>query len=270
MKIRIVPHQRASAAWNLALEEALFLKAKERAQAGLEVEPVVKLYSFDKPSVVLGHRQRLSEIDDAYCEDQGIAVTMRTTGGGSVYLGKNDLQYSLILQEQYNKQLLHRINSSIVTALNDVGFEPKIIDKDNHPVVRLQQRGFVFDAQRRFKDVLLHHGTTLVDNTDYDHMPAALKATEQELDTLTHGNIWLQQVQEVRESELVRSFEKYLPEEASVRTKDFTSDEITLARQLYKKHYTNKDSYRHGTKKFGICYLTSTGYDMEQYAEEDD
>jgi len=270
MKIRLIPHQRAEAAWNLALEEAVFLKAKQALIAGEEVQPVVKLYSFDKPSVILGHHQRLAEIDYEFCKEMGVDVTMRTTGGGSVYLGEHDLQYSMILPTTYSIDLLHKINTQITNALGDVGFTPQIKIKDKHPVIRMQDRGFVFDAQRRFKNLLLHHGTTLVDNADYTNMPQALKATPEELDTLTNGNIWLRQLQQVRESELVKAFNKNLPEHDSVVRKDYTNEEIKLAKKLYKEHYTNKEAFGQGNKPFGICYLTSTGYDMENYAEKDE
>jgi len=269
MSLRIIPHQRADAAWNLALEEALFLRAKQALLAGKEVQPVVRLYSFSKPSVILGYMQNVSEIDYEHCREVGVDVTMRTTGGGSVYLGRDDLQYSLILPTGFSKELLRQINTSIVHALQDVGFGPKLVTKTGHPVIRMDGKASIFDAQRRFKNLLLHHGTTLVDNSDYEHMPKALKATEAELDVLQTGNLWLRQAAEVREQALIKAFEKNLPDGASVVKKDFTSEEIRLAKQLYQEFYTNKENVRAGKKKFGICYLTSTPYDMDLYKTED-
>ena len=46
--------------------------------------------------------------------------------------------------------------------------------------------------------------------------------------------------------------------------------ELKLAKKLYKNFYTNKESISEGKKKFGICYLPSTLYDMERYAESDE
>ncbi len=268
MKIRIVPHQRTDVAWNLALEEALFLRAKQDVLAGREVQPIVKLYSFSKPSVVLGYMQKISEIDYDYCKDYNVDVTMRTTGGGSVYLGRNDLQYSMITGVGYSKEFLRKVNLSIIGALQDVGFSPNLVMKNEHPILRMNGKGFVFDAQRRFKNLILHHGTTLVDNDDYEHMPQALQASQEELKILEDGNVWLRQKSEVREKALIQAFEKNLPD-GSVIKKDFTHSEIQLAKKLYKKFYTNPKNLSIGMKEFGICYLTSTPYDMELYAEED-
>ncbi|MBI2671782.1 lipoate--protein ligase family protein [Candidatus Woesearchaeota archaeon] len=269
MKVRIIPHQRASASWNLALEEALFLRAKQDLLDGKEVQPIVKLYSFSKPSVVLGYMQKLSEIDYNFCKEVNVDVTMRTTGGGSVYLGKNDLQYSLILPTDYSKELLRRINTSIVHSLQDVGFSPQLKIQNDHPVIRMDNKSFVFDAERRFKNLLLHHGTTLIDDYDYDYMPRALKATEKEIHNLQSGNLWLKHHSEVREKALIKAFEKNLPEDSSVIKKGFTNEEIKLAEKLHKNFYTNKEAFSDGKKKFGICYLPTTVYNMELYAEKE-
>ena len=270
MKLRIVPHQRTSAAWNLALEEALFIKAKQDLLDGKEVQPIVKLYSFANPSVILGFRQRISEIDYEYCKEAGVDVTMRTTGGGSVYLGKNDLQYSLILPEIFTKDLLKRINTSIIHGLQDVGLSPQLKIADDHPAIRIgDDKHFVFDAQRRFKNLLLHHGTILVDNDDYEHMPQALKASKEEINDLQTGNVWLRNQQQVRENALVKAMNKNLPENSSVMVKDFTNEELKLAKELHEKFYTNEENFSSGKKKFGICYLPSTIYDMKLYATKD-
>ena len=269
MKFRIIPHQRADAAWHLALEEALFLKAKDQLLHGQTVTPIIRMYSFDRPSVILGYQQRISEIDTDYCNAQNIRVTMRSTGGGSVYLGTKDLQYSLLLPFPYSKALLATINQGICYALQDCGFHPSLTIRDQHPVLRMNAKSFVFDAERRFKTLLLHHGTTLVDDSDYDAMPQALKATPRELHDLRTGNLWLSHLQQTRETALIKSFEKNLPHDASFTVQDFTTDELRLAKKLYETVYTNEETFRDGHKRFGICYLPSTRYNMEDYATED-
>ena len=159
---------------------------------------------------------------------------------------------------------------SLINAFQDSGFSPKLKSKDSHPVIRLNERGFVFDAQRRFKNLILHHGTTLIDNYDYEFMPKSLKATKQELEVLQKGNIWLKEQQNVSEKILISSLEKNLPEWMSVIKKDFTNQEIKLANKLYEEFYTNVQAFSQGKKQFGICYKTNTPYDMEKYAEEDE
>lgn len=269
MKVRIIPHRRDKAAWNLALEEALYINAKEKLDEGREIEPIVKLYSWKKPSVILGYRQNINEVDHEYINENKIDFTMRTTGGGSVYLGREDMQYSIITPRKYSLELLKNINFNIKNALKDVGLPSQIVNKNNHPVVRVAGKGSIFDAQRRYKNLLLHHGTTLVNNNDYEHMPQSLKATSEELKTLQTGNLWLKQLQQVKEKALIKAFEKNLPEQEEIKIQDYTDKEINIARKLYRNWYSNPAAFDKGTKKFGICYLTSTGYDMDWYAEKD-
>lgn len=269
MKVRIIPHRREKAAWNLALEEALYINSKLKLDEGEEINPVIKLYSWKKPSVILGYQQNMNEIDRDYIEENKIDLTMRTTGGGSVYLGNEDMQYSIIMKQKYSKALLKKINNSINVALKDVGMPSSLVNKDNHPVVRVAGKGTIFDAQRRYKDLLLHHGTTLVNNHDYAHMPAALKATESELNTLQNGNLWLKQIQQVKEKALIKAFEKNMPEDKGTYIQDYTNEELKIARKLYRDWYSKPESFENGKKSFGICYLTSTGYDMDWYAEND-
>ena len=272
VKVRVIPHMRDSAAWNLALEEALYLKAVESFRKGLLVQPVVRLYSFSKPTVVLGNSQRLSEINYQYCENNGIDVTMRKTGGGSVYLGPEELQYSLLLPEQFTLELLRKINQSIVDSLQDIGFSPTLTRKTGHDIVMMDGKEFVFDAQRRFgfgKSVLLHHGTTLVGFPNFAHIKNALKATPYHINVLQSGNLWLEQRSTVKEQALIRAFEKNLPRGASIIHKDFTEEEIAIAKKLFNEFYTDQKSISSGKKEYGICYLTDSPYDMHQYTEID-
>ncbi len=100
-------------------------------------------------------------------------------------------------------------------------------------------------------------------------MPKALKASKEELEDMQTGNIWLRDKTNVRERALIKGLNKNLPENSSVYKKDFTKDEIKLAKKLYKEFYTNENNFSSGKKKFGICYLPSTAYDMNLYKTED-
>jgi lipoate-protein ligase A len=279
--IRVIPHRTKSAAWQLALEEALYVKAREKLRQGQSFSRTIRLYSFSKPSVVLGNQQRISEIDFDYCQQQGVDVTMRKTGGGSVYLGAGDLQYSLIIPEKYTLPLLRNINQRIIHAFQDIGFNPDLVKNNNHDVIRLGGRGFVFDAQRRgfvwgvnksdpTRHVLLHHGTILINNDDYDHMPSALRATRNEITQLETGNVWLENESEVKQQNLIRALQKNLEPGERIAIQDYTGDELRLAKQFHNDFYNKPEAFSDGKKATGICYKTSKdSYDMELYAEED-
>jgi len=281
----IKPHEKKSASYHLALEEALYLKALDQLKRSGTFDPIIRLYSFSKPAVILGYRQKISEIDLTYCSEHGVEVTMRKTGGGSVYLGAGDVQYSLILPSKYSKNLLRNINEKIVIALQDIGFSPQLVNENNHSVIRMQKKSFVFDAQRRSiiylgnitnpKFALLHHGTILVDNEDYEHMPRALKASSQHIYELNTGNIWLRNKYEIAEYKLIQSLHKNLPFGLMIIKKEYTSEELNLAKELYDEFYSKPTMFSDGNKKYGICYrptfaAPSTLYNMEKYVEKEE
>lgn len=270
MQFRIIPHERADPAWHLALEEALYLKARENILKGNPVQPIVRLYSFSQQSVILGYQQRISEVNTEFCKNNNIRITMRSTGGGSVFLGKNELQYSLLLPLNYSKELLKKINTSIIDSLQNIGFHPNLSLSGNHPVIRMNSKSFVFDAERRSPNLLLHHGTVLVENFDFDLIKGTLQATKNEVEDMQSGMLWLREVQQLKEQQLIKSFEKNLPENSSIIRKDFTNEEMQLAKKLYKNFYNNPKAFSEGKKKYGICYLPSTIYNMEQYKRGED
>jgi len=76
-----------SAAWNMAVDEALLLHAADSA-------PALRLYGWREPSVSLGLRQAEPEWLSR-CEPLGVEVVRRVTGGGAV-LHAGDLTYAVV------------------------------------------------------------------------------------------------------------------------------------------------------------------------------
>lgn len=279
--VRVVPYIKDSCAMNLAREEALFHLAKEELKNKGIFDPIIGLYSFNKKSVILGNQQPMSEIDLKYCEENDIDVTMRKTGGGSVFLSPNEMQYFYILPFKYSRQLLKNINIRIQAALGNAGFSPKLKLINNFHILRMNEDlSFVFDAQRgsmvyRGDEnnpyfMLLHHGTILVDDSEYkDHMANALKANEQETKRFYSGNFWLKNQREVGKQELIKSLQKTLPFNSRIKIKNYTQEENNLAKKFHDEFYSDKAKFSNGKKAYGICYLPGPDYDMNKYRVEE-
>src|SRR3954454_2336309 len=78
---------------NLALDEALLLEA----EAGHGGE-VLRLWEWPHPAVVLGSGCVLHEdVEEDACAAEGVPVLRRSSGGGTVLLGRGCLLFSLIL-----------------------------------------------------------------------------------------------------------------------------------------------------------------------------
>ena len=87
---RLITSGRGSAAWNMALDEALLGSFAEGER------PILRLYSWE-PSLSLGRFSNLSSsIEAAALEAKQLPVVRRMTGGGILVHG-DDLSYSLVL-----------------------------------------------------------------------------------------------------------------------------------------------------------------------------
>lgn len=156
---------------NMAADEALFNTA-----ANLPYAATLRLYSWSPPTLSLGRRQKLEEVNAEKCREMGIDVVKRIGGGAAVYHGdeitycfvsRNDLldvptgeqwhaAFSLFLKKlgltpdaaKAGNASLHNGNACFACAADD---EPTIGGKK-----------FVGSARRKSKAVFLQHGSILL------------------------------------------------------------------------------------------------------------
>lgn len=145
---------------NLALDEALLLEA-ESGRGG----EVLRLWEWMESAVVLGSGCRLAEdVDVTACLADGVPILRRSSGGGTVLLGRGCLCYSLVLAYE-RSPALREIRSSyrfilerIRQALSDI--VPGIACAGTSDLA-IDSRKFSGNAQQRKRHFLLHHGTLL-------------------------------------------------------------------------------------------------------------
>jgi lipoate-protein ligase A len=76
---------------NMAIDEAIL---DEHIQGG--VPPTLRIYQWDPPALSLGYNQRIErDVDIAKCQEAGVEVVRRITGGGAV-LHARELTYSIV------------------------------------------------------------------------------------------------------------------------------------------------------------------------------
>jgi len=80
----------AEGAWNMALDRAVQL-AREAGEA----PPTLRLYTWTRPTVTLGRFQDVAGVDLDVCDQEGIDVVRRFTGGRGV-LHDDELTYSIV------------------------------------------------------------------------------------------------------------------------------------------------------------------------------
>ncbi|MBI1914718.1 MAG: lipoate--protein ligase family protein [Planctomycetes bacterium] len=151
-----------SAVANLALDEALLLEA----EAGRGGE-MLRLWEWSHPAVVLGSGCVLREdVDEDACAADGVPVLRRSSGGGTVLLGRGCLLFSLVLAFDRSPALATvrpsygYILERLCEALADI---VPGIRQGGISDLAARGRKFSGNAQQRKRRFLLHHGTLLYD-----------------------------------------------------------------------------------------------------------
>lgn len=147
---------------NLALDEALLLDAE--ANAGPQV---LRFWEWPRHAVVLGAGGKVGEEANVdACEAADIPIVRRSSGGGTVLLGRGCLLYSLILSYERDPRLgdLHASYRVILDRMSAAlrPFAESVAWNGTSDLV-VGDRKFSGNAQQRKRGHLLHHGTLLYD-----------------------------------------------------------------------------------------------------------
>jgi lipoate---protein ligase len=148
----------ATAAENLALDEALLLQA-EAGDAG----EVLRLWEWPDLAVVLGSGCKLhDDVDADACGADNIPILRRSSGGGTVLLGRGCLCFSLVLAFDRDPRL-GEVRSSYEYILGRVVEAFALPGLTLAGISDLALDGYKFsgNAQQRKRTHLLHHGTIL-------------------------------------------------------------------------------------------------------------
>jgi lipoate-protein ligase A len=182
---------------NMALDEQL-----ARTQSNdSNVPPVLRLYQWNPWAISLGYHQDLSEIDVSRCNDAGIDVVRRPTGGRAI-LHAEELTYCVVMPAGRHGILdvYNRISNALVRGFSLFGV--KVALQKSQPDFRAeyrktaaipcfassaryeiewQGRKLVGSAQRRFsgdRDAVLQHGSILC-GPAHQRLPDFLSITDQ-------------------------------------------------------------------------------------------
>ncbi len=113
---------------NMAIDEAIMIAHRE----GL-VPPTIRFYQWSPPAVSLGYFQDLKkEVEVETCQDMGIDIVRRPTGGKAV-LHDQELTYSFIISESHplvNDSILvtyKKISRGIIRGLSYLGVKAELV-----------------------------------------------------------------------------------------------------------------------------------------------
>lgn len=138
------------AAWNLALEELLWLGGYH----------AFMLWQ-NAPSVIVGrHQNTLQEVNGRMVRDRGIAVVRRVTGGGAVYHDLGNINFSLIAPSRpWTPDFAAQCLDPMLTALANLGVKDcRISGRNDILCGGVKISGC---ARSIHKNRMLFHGTLL-------------------------------------------------------------------------------------------------------------
>lgn len=139
--------------FNLALEEYL-LK---------ECQGEYFLLWQNEPCVVVGKNQNtLAEINQEFVKKNNIKVTRRISGGGAVFQDFGNLNFTFI-QDGVNNLFLDYRKSiiPIIEVLQALGLKVDLTDRND---LQINGKKISGNAQYKYKNRALHHGTLLFDS----------------------------------------------------------------------------------------------------------
>lgn len=150
---------------NMAIDEGLF-----RAKISNPALPnSLRLYQWAPSTVSIGKHQILEqEVDVEAANELGVDVVRRITGGGAVFHDQlGEITYSIVASdkdfEQYSdEQLVMSLLHGLEAGFTNLGLSTTY-DKIHCPSLFVHGKKISGNAQARHKDIILQHGTILVD-----------------------------------------------------------------------------------------------------------
>ncbi len=170
----------AAGALNMALDELLLARAE-----AAPTSPVLRLYSFDNPTLTLGFHQNPERTIDIETVRRGSIDVVRRFTGGRALLHDGELTYCVAARtdgEMFGEHLQStflRLSEALAGALRILGVEAAVsagrkgggerglarpcLDSVSRHEVTVHGRKIVASAQRRTKHALMQHGSILLD-----------------------------------------------------------------------------------------------------------
>jgi lipoate-protein ligase A len=164
---RLLKPETYNAFMNMAVDEAIL---NSRIQ---EVVPnTLRLYRWRPSAVSIGKFQNIeNEVQISNCEKHGVNIVRRITGGGTVYHDAEDeITYSIIvhrkdLEAKDITDVYAKVYTGLAEALRILGIKADFNEGNEKacPNLTIKGKKVSGSAQSHKKDVVLQHGTLLLD-----------------------------------------------------------------------------------------------------------
>ncbi len=154
--------------YNIALEEYCFKKL-------LHHDKIFILW-INEPSIIIGkHQNAFEEVNSEYVKDNGINVVRRISGGGAVYHDLNNLNYTIISNEEKGADFdFKSFSKPVIDTLKDLGVVAEFSGRND---ILIDKKKICGNAQAYIKGRIMHHGCLLFD-TELSVLSKALEISK--------------------------------------------------------------------------------------------
>lgn len=192
----IVDKEPLPGSWNMAVDDYLFRSLGEKPQT------TVRFYSWENPTASLGYSQKADKVLDVqYCQNNGIDVVRRITGGKMV-LHFREVTYSICSSDSsvFTDKLsdsYRLISEALMKGLEKMGLDsvlaeesPSSYARGNLPCfsyparneVEVNEKKIIGSAQKRVGSTFIQHGSIpLEDDRDLLRKISFLEESEEDV-----------------------------------------------------------------------------------------
>ncbi len=164
---------------NMAIDETLLeWKAEGR------IPHTLRFLQFSNPTVLVGHHQSVEEeVRLDYCQDHGIGINRRLTGGGALYWGKNELGWEIYISKTDPRvpprieDLYRKMGEAAALGLRHLGVRAYFRPRND---IEIQGRKISGTGGTELSGAILFQGTLLID-FDVDEMLKSLRIPTEKL-----------------------------------------------------------------------------------------
>ncbi|MDD4777953.1 MAG: lipoate--protein ligase [Fermentimonas sp.] len=141
--------------FNISLEEYCF--------KNLTKYDKIFILWINEPSIILGKNQNTqAEINEKYVQENGIHVVRRISGGGAVYHDLNNLNYTIISNENSDSRTFDfkAFSEPVIQTLKELGVKAEFSGRNDLTIDGKKISG---NAQAYIDGRVMHHGCILFD-----------------------------------------------------------------------------------------------------------
>ena len=158
----LVHNNNTNPEFNLALEEYLLQGLKK---------PAIMLWRNDKSVIVGCNQNTFAEINQLFCNSNGIKVVRRLTGGGAVYHDLGNINYTIISDKKESLGDYGAFSSDLRAFLHNLGLDTQLSQRND---ILVNNKKICGNAQSIKNGLLIHHGCILF-STNLQTLSQALK-----------------------------------------------------------------------------------------------